>query len=63
MTLLPMVPRTSSVHFLTLLVRDIAQTRGEILLILAQVEPPKFLIPITAIGYLVASWQAYHGYF
>ena len=50
MTLLLMVPRTSSMHFLTLLVRDMAKTGAKLLLILSRVEPPKFLIPIKESG-------------
>ena len=44
MTLLLMVPRTSSMHFLTLLVRDMAQTEAKMLLILVWVELTKFMI-------------------
>ena len=58
-----MVPRTSSMNFLTLLVKDMVQTGANILLILARVEAPKFLIPIKESGYLVVSWQARHGVF
>ena len=61
MTLLLMVTRNLSMHFLTLLVRDMAQTGGKLLFILAQVEPPKFLIPINASSYLLLSLQAWHG--
>ena len=50
MTLLLMVPITSSIKFLTLLVRNMAQTGANMLLILAQLEPPKFLIQIKASG-------------
>ena len=53
MTLFPMVTRTSSMIFLTLLVRDMAQTGAKIL-ILAWVEAPTFLIPIKESGYLMA---------
>ena len=50
MTLLLMVPRNSYIHFLTLLTRYMPQTGTKLLLILSQVEPPKFLIPIKASG-------------
>ena len=56
-----MVPRTLYMHFLALFVRYMAQTGAKMLLILAQVEAPNFLIPINASGYLVVSWQAWHG--
>ena len=52
-TLLSMDPITSYVHLLTLLVVDMAQTGAKLLLILDRVEPPKFIIPIKASGYLV----------
>ena len=58
MKLLSMVPRNSSIHFLTVLVRDMAQTGETLLLILAQVEDPNFTIPIKASGFYMASWQA-----
>ena len=58
-----MVSRTLSVHLMTLLMRDMAQSVANILLILARVEPQKFLIPIKASGYLMASCQAWHGDF
>ena len=57
MTLLLMVPRTLYMHFLKLLVRDMAQTGANMLLVLTRVEPPKFLIPIKASGYLMESWN------
>ena len=60
MTLLLMVPINPSMHLLTLLTRDMDQTGAKLLLILARVEAPKFLIPIKASGYLMASWQACH---
>ena len=63
MTLLSMVPITLTMHFLILLVREMSQTELNLLLILAWVELPKFLISINAIGYLMASWQAWHGDF
>ena len=50
MTLFPMVPRTSSLNFLVLLVRDMAQTGAKLLLILARVEPLNFLVEIKASG-------------
>ena len=43
-------------EFLTLLVRDMAQIGGNLLLILARVEPPKFMIKIKSSGYFMASW-------
>ena len=58
MTLLSMVPRNSSMNFLTLLVRDIAQIGANLLLILSWVEYPKSLIQTKAIGYLMESCQA-----
>ena len=58
MTLLQMVTRTSYIHLLALLVRGMAKTCSKLLLILARVEPTKFMIPIKASGYLMASWQA-----
>ena len=63
MTLSLMVPRTSSMHLMTLLFRDMYQTGPKLLLILARLGAPKFLIPIKAIGYLVVTWQAWHGCF
>ena len=63
MKLLSMVPRTSSMHLMTLLVRDMAQTGAKLLLMLLRVEDPKFLIPIKASGYLMESCQAWHGDF
>ena len=62
-TLLSMVPITSSMHLMTLLVREMAQIGAKLLLILAQVEAPNFLIPVKASGYLITSWQARHGCF
>ena len=53
MKILPMVPRTSSMYFLTVLVRYMDQTGEMIILILAQVEAPKFMIPIKSIGYIM----------
>ena len=49
-TLLSMVPITSSLHLLTVLVRDMAQTGAKMLLLLARVKAQKFLIPIRARG-------------
>ena len=43
MTLLLMVPRTSSINFLTLLVQDMDQNGAMLLLISSWVEDPKFL--------------------
>ena len=63
MKLLLMVPRTSSMHFLTLLFRDMAKTGANLLLLFAWMEPPKFLIQIKASGYIVALCQAWNGYF
>ena len=60
MTLFTMIHRTSSMHFLTLLARGVAQSGPKLLLILSRLEAPKFLIPIKASSYLVASWQAWH---
>ena len=62
MTLLLIVPINSSMHFLTLLMRGMAQTGAKLLLILSQVKVPKFLIPIKAGGYLVASCYSWLGY-
>ena len=58
MILVSTVPITSSMHLMTLLARDMAQTGAKLLLIFAWVESPKFLTPIKASGYLVASCQA-----
>ena len=63
MTLLFMVPRTSSMHFLILSVKDMDQTGAKMLLILTRVEAQNFVIPMKENGYLVASWQAWHGDF
>ena len=57
-----MSPITSSMNFMTLLVKDMAQTGAKLLLILARVEASKFLIPIKASGYLMAYWKTWHGY-
>ena len=44
MKLLLMVPRTSSMHLLTILVREMDQTGAKLLLILVWVELTKFMI-------------------
>ena len=49
-TLLTMVPRSSYIHLLALLVREMAQTGSKLLLILARLEPIKFIIPIKESG-------------
>ena len=63
MKLFPMIRRTSSMHFLTLLVRGVAQTGSILLSILSRLEASKFLIPIKSSVYLMASWNAWHGDF
>ena len=55
MILFSMVLRTPYMCLLALLVRDMHQTGGKLLLILARLEPPNFLIPIKEGGYLMAS--------
>ena len=60
---LSMVPKNSSMYFLTLLVREMDQIGRKLLLILAWVEPTTFLTPIKPNGYLMASWQAWYGDF
>ena len=53
MTLLSMVNITSSINFLKLLVKDMAQTKAKLSLIVSRVEPPNCIIPIKASGYLM----------
>ena len=55
MTLFLMVPRTSSMNFLKLLVGYMSQTGANLLLILAHVEATKFLISIKESSYSMSS--------
>ena len=50
-------------HFLILSVKDMDQTGAKMLLILTRVEAQNFVIPMKENGYLMASWQAWHGDF